>query len=391
MRRVLPPVGRVIKKPKLNWQLTGDIPELEIDGIEPVLYESGTQALAAALIAAKAQKKVPDPEVIIPAYGCPALISAALYAGITPVLVDLKVDSPFFDVEAMKLNIKDNTVAVLAAHFLGMSEDVRNLATLLDRDIFLIEDSAQYFKNDITKSVWHGDFVILSFGRGKPVSILRGGAVLCRSSEIKLSLPGRKQIGSLTSCRLQQLLLNIKIAIYNIFLSPGYYGIMQKLPFLHLGRTQFSKLEKVSRFPTCLSHYISRNMESDNKEILIRQKWISSILKEIGSPEIQSLPEKVGSPSDTPLLRYPLLVSNVELRNKLFQALEAEGLGSSVMYSNIITDVPGVSDLDLRIGKGGNKNAMDFADKLITLPCHQGVKKDDVLRMKEIMIRCLSV
>ena len=44
----------------------------------------------------------------------------------------------------------------------------------------LIEDSAQAFPRDGGGDFWQGDLVVLSFGRGKPVSLLGGGAVLYR-------------------------------------------------------------------------------------------------------------------------------------------------------------------------------------------------------------------
>ncbi|RKZ65668.1 MAG: hypothetical protein DRQ44_07780, partial [Gammaproteobacteria bacterium] len=68
-------------------------------------YASGTAALAAALVAvlAKSQKsfKSGQAEILLPAYGCPDLISAAVFAGVKPVLVDLEADRPWLDLPSL--------------------------------------------------------------------------------------------------------------------------------------------------------------------------------------------------------------------------------------------------------------------------------------------------
>ena len=60
-------------------------------------YQSGTAALAAAISAAKLLKNKNYPEVILPAYACPDLVSAAVFAGVKPVLVDLEAERPWLD------------------------------------------------------------------------------------------------------------------------------------------------------------------------------------------------------------------------------------------------------------------------------------------------------
>src|SRR5262245_23054839 len=55
------------------------------------LYGSGTEALAAALCEARRLARTPPgvrPEAVLPAYGCPDLVSACVFAGVHPRLVD---------------------------------------------------------------------------------------------------------------------------------------------------------------------------------------------------------------------------------------------------------------------------------------------------------------
>ena len=90
----------------------------------PVFYQSGTASLAAAIGAAIRNKPTEKPEVILPAYGCPDLVSAAVFAGAKPVLVDLENDRPWMNLEQLSASINSNTVAVVAVDLLGIPERI---------------------------------------------------------------------------------------------------------------------------------------------------------------------------------------------------------------------------------------------------------------------------
>jgi len=88
-------------------------------------YNSGTAALASAVLAAVRRKKeIHTPEVLIPAYACPDLVSAVVYAGARPVLVDFREDQPRMALEKIAEKITVNSVAVIAVNFLGIPEDL---------------------------------------------------------------------------------------------------------------------------------------------------------------------------------------------------------------------------------------------------------------------------
>ncbi|MEO1172677.1 MAG: DegT/DnrJ/EryC1/StrS family aminotransferase, partial [Myxococcota bacterium] len=84
-------------------------------------YSSGTSALAAAV-----QLAVKDgpahPEVLIPAYGCPALVAAVEHAGARPRLVDLEADRPWMSLDALRAAHSPRVAAVVAVPFLGIPE-----------------------------------------------------------------------------------------------------------------------------------------------------------------------------------------------------------------------------------------------------------------------------
>ena len=105
-------------------------------------YQSGTAALAASIMAAIRRGGVTNPEVLLPAYGCPDLVSAAVHAGARPVLVDLEADRPWMDLEQVATGITQQTVAVIAAILLTVLLGTVGLSRL---PIQMIPDAQEPF------------------------------------------------------------------------------------------------------------------------------------------------------------------------------------------------------------------------------------------------------
>jgi dTDP-4-amino-4,6-dideoxygalactose transaminase len=105
---------------------------------------SGTAALAVAIKQARVERNIKQPEVILPAYGCPDLVAACVAAEVKPILVDLEASRPWMNLNFLANAINSNTIAIVAVTFLGIRERLADLHALIDkRDIALIEDSAQ--------------------------------------------------------------------------------------------------------------------------------------------------------------------------------------------------------------------------------------------------------
>ncbi len=176
----LRPVGSPVPKPQAIDSLL-----LPWDEHYKALYSgSGTEALSLAVKAAIAMKARSErPEVIIPAYGCPDLVAAIVSQDAQPVLVDFAPDKPVLDEEGVRQALTQRTVAIIGVNFLGACARLKELSRICaDNDLVLIEDSAQRFP---PSSCSHGlaDFVVLSFGRGKQINLMGGGAMLFRQTE----------------------------------------------------------------------------------------------------------------------------------------------------------------------------------------------------------------
>lgn len=379
--RELRPVGETI-----GMRVHGRNPESVFRRFFPdpvVFYQSGTAALAAALMACKKARPIDRPEVLLPAYACPDLLSAVDYAGLHPVLVDFEADRPWMSIADMKAKINGNTVAMVAVNFLGIPERITEIRRILDKDrVFLIEDRAQSLPMHI-KEGSSGDLVVLSFGKGKPVTLLHGGAVLIRHPALvgRVMRPRRQN----PVPALQTVRQCLKIAAYNLLIHPRCYWTLKYLPMLHLGETRYKPLSAIepmsSAAAAILEHNVRNYYRREDRTGSIRKMLIS--FRSGGG--VIDLPEVCGC-GNARLLRYPLLLASRAQRDRCLRQLKVKGLGASVMYPGILPSIEGVG-----LPQAGDyPNADGFAARLLTLPLHSDVTIDAVNEIGTVLRQCLQ-
>lgn len=378
----LPPAGNAIVVAGNSTVL----PQIERDWVPFSVrwYGSGTSALAAAVSAAVARKRVRSPEVIVPAYACPDVVSAVLFAGATPVLVDFVPHRPWLDVEACRRRVNQNTVALIAINFLGIPERVQSLRTVTAAcDAVLIEDCAQALPigTEATAALG-GDLVVLSFGRGKPVSLLGGGAVLSRV-ELSRLLPTADPSGAGLRARAQ---FRLRAMTYNVLRRPRLYWLLNALPFSGLGKTVFKPLPALAPAQSSIESLganIDRYRSIPNPVHELRLG-----LREVPPSRALDLAAACAVPDSTRLLRFPLLVEPAACA-RVDDALRRAGLGSSRLYQVSLPMVVGIPEA-VRT-QGDFPNAREFAASLLTLPTHAQVKQRDIDRMAAILRRELNI
>ena len=375
----LPPVGSPIVLD--SSKVLADVPVFS--SYQTQFYASGTAALAAALLAVVAKSKKSatpgEAEILLPAYGCPDLISAALFAGVKPVLVDLQADRPWLDLPSLSSAINKNTIAIVAVNLFGISERWPQLRALADQhQLALIEDSAQYFPGD-DQIDWQGDLVVLSFGRGKPVSLLGGGAVLCKNEAFYNYLP---VIPAAPAGWLQRVLFSLKSSLYNVMIAPRFYWILTALPFLQLGETRYYPLQSIEAMDDIRARVLAGNINRYQSDAgaVARHERISSMLDTMDM--VNNLPKTCDSQANHRLLRYPLLVE-VEIRDRLYNRLNKAGFGVSILYP---TDLAKIAGLEF-LAESGQRfpNAEVFAARLLTLPTHADFSEKDIKEINAIL------
>ncbi|MEO0812794.1 MAG: DegT/DnrJ/EryC1/StrS family aminotransferase, partial [Myxococcota bacterium] len=293
------------------------------------------------------------PEVLLPAYGCPALVAASLNAGATPVVVDTQWERPWQELGAVSDALNENTVALVAVNLLGIPERLGELRARIGERV-LIEDSAQALPSPGER----GDLTVLSFGRGKPLSVLGGGAVLSYSEEFS---PESLPVNHSSALRYR-----LKISAYNVLAHPLAYGMLTRLPGLRIGETRFEALEELEGMSQAAVERLAPNLERFNA-----RAWRSAHRRLAdavrAAPGVLDLAECCGSPDR--MLRYPILARDGEHAIRLRRTLRA--LGATGFYEVALPDVKGVDDR-VRVA-GSVENARNFAARLVTLPTHEDV------------------
>jgi dTDP-4-amino-4,6-dideoxygalactose transaminase len=339
---------------------------------------SGTQALSAAIRLAigRSNLKGSEPEVILPAYGCPDLVAAVVAQGAKPVLVDLLPDGPFMDTEKLSQAFSGATVAVIGAGFLGVPEQLSKLADLCrERDVWLIEDSAQCFPPDCAREPI-ADCAVLSFGRGKPINLMGGGTLLVRGDH---NSAAADLLGNLPE---EQLKVDWKWKarrrLFNFLLGRFGYGLLRRIPFLGLGTTVYKPLAGLYRMRLPAGLLEAGILEAkvrpviapkyDQKLEFLRQRGWSLFMD-------SRLADAHGD--GQVVLRYGLLAPDRKTRDNAIEALNRSGIGANAFYGQALSHIEGLSDL-LHGSAGAFPNAVFFADRLVTLPSHEDVTDQDV-------------
>jgi dTDP-4-amino-4,6-dideoxygalactose transaminase len=367
----LPPVGN-----RVSTEVRLPLPEFR--GYRPIWLASGTAALALSLLHAKLQhQQITRPEVIIPAYGCPDLVAAGVYAGVTPVLADVGHDDPALNPESLAQALSENTIAIIAVSFLGIRERIDHLRALLPSGVAVIEDNAQWFPES-SESI-QGDYAITSFGRGKPASTLGGGLLLVRDDLplfpewlYRNVSPARDTFTDWASHR-------GKVTLYNVLRQPVLYYWLNRLPFVTLGETRYKELDGIRGMPASCKSLVASNAAFHLGFDRWREKEYQNRLGDFAGIKCLSSHHEERSGR---LLRFPVLCGSRAERDALLEDLKSRGLGASAMYRDALPAIPGVRErIKLRASVGG---AETFAQRLLTLPLHSGVTQRHIASMAEV-------
>ena len=126
-------------------------------------------------------------EVIVPSISFPAIASAVLEAGLTPVIVDVDPLNGNISLDAVKESLNSETIAVFITHYGGIPVDVDELRKILGPNIFILEDAACAFGTFTNGRPCGtlGDFGCWSFDAMKMLVAGEGGA--CYFSDKVLS------------------------------------------------------------------------------------------------------------------------------------------------------------------------------------------------------------
>lgn len=343
------------------------------------LYASGTAALARAIASCASRSSVKTPEVIIPAYGCPDLVAACVAARVYPRLVDVAQALWAYDPGALESSLSPATVAIVAVNLLGLGDGSAELIHLCNsRQIPLIQDSAQYLPRESTS--WPGEYVVLSFGRGKPLNLLHGGALISRSASAgSLSVPPIRY-----NTRARLLSSRAAAIAFNTLTHPMIYGTLSALPGTGLGDVIYKPLSGAALLPEHAWPRVATAFEQYRlKPSYRREIWVAALAEwsDLGVVALAA----PGAPLSAEPLRLALLAPDRAARDILVDNLGRAGLGASRFYATSLAGVTGIPDAVKR--QGPFPNASILADRLFTLPTHSLVNAATVRSTRAAVLR----
>ena len=366
-----PPVGERI--PLLG---TGRAPDLTFGGRYRVLLTgSGTQALAAALLAARARGSAERNEVLLPAYQCPDLVTATQFAGATARAIDIEDGRPWLDPSSLQAAVGKQTLAIIAPAFLGAPERLERIAAAASgTGAVVIEDSAQLFPRN-GQHQFVAPLVVLSFGRGKPASAMGGGALLYTDAY-------REGVEKLALAALEggALKYQVKCLAYNVCRTPFLYRAISRA--LGLGKARFKPLDALTTMPPAPRGRLSTIIEGLPVEPTPAQRGISAMLRQ-HADQVTDLGEEISGRHRLPLLRYPILLRDEQAAGQALRLLDEEGIGATRLYAQPLQQIQDVPPL---VG-GPWPNATAFAARLMTLPLHSGIGAPHVTRIDRALRR----
>lgn len=149
------------------------------------LYHTGRSALAAAIKAAAGNQ---SEHVIVPGLTCIAVVRAVKAAGCEPIYVDIRPETLEYDYQKLENELSrfDHSI-ILVQNTLGITWDINKIEKLAAKyHARIIEDLAHCagrFYADGREVGSVGVASALSFGKGKAIDTIEGGAVVFRDDK----------------------------------------------------------------------------------------------------------------------------------------------------------------------------------------------------------------
>ena len=180
----------------------------------------------------------PGDEVLVPSLTFVATSNSVLYAGATPVFVDIEsLDVPLMSCADAAAKCTPNTKAVIIVHYAGYMADRNAWREFADtRGLFLIEDSAHAVGAD--RTTVFGDVAIFSFYGNKNMTTAEGGMVVALDPGVLATIRQARAHGMTTSTMQR---LNGHMITYDVTML-GYNYRMDELRAA-IGLAQLGKLE----------------------------------------------------------------------------------------------------------------------------------------------------
>jgi dTDP-4-amino-4,6-dideoxygalactose transaminase len=309
-----------------------------------------------------------------------------------------------FDIDPQTLQILPEELesppsVLVLSNLYGLPDDVD---ARLVKCTLVIDDACQAMlskRKGEYVGCWPGTLGVLSFGRGKALSGLGGGAIVAASLDATVSNAICSVLKELHSLDLSPEALGAGprcyvswayALAYWMFGVPELYWIPAALPFLGLGETAADLDFSVDApCPLRLAAAVSQLKkwgDYQKKRAETARKW-NEVVADVGlsSPLVT---RDLDLDGEVVPLRYPVICHDSKQREALFSVLSKAGLGVSKSYPMPVSGFEELRSSKLTVGR--TAGAQIVADRILTLPVHGAVSDKDLVKAQRLFKRTLG-
>jgi perosamine synthetase len=340
---------------------------------------SGRAAIYIALRAIAKRSKRRD--VIIPAFICPSVARAAVKAQLNVVLCDITPDGFGIDPNALEKLLPMNPLAIIAPHLFGYPNDINIINELASKTgTIVIEDAAQAFG-----ARWNAQPVgtlasvgIFSFGMAKVLSTLGGGLIIV-NDEMLIDDVRAFFEGLPCPDRRSQAIDLSKIALLSMLSCSHHLG-----PFIYVWEKKFQRASDLCDFDPAkyspAQAAIARRLVDRFETITaIRRNNAKQIERGLTGLAGITIPQ-VSQKSSPVYLRFPVVVKDLNIREKLLKIFVRRGINVSRMYDK--KSFESVCSLASRIDRYPVTEYL--CERMVNLPTHAYLTERDISTMIDV-------
>ena len=303
-----------------------------------VAVNSGTAALQASLYAIDIK---PGDEILVPSFTFVATANSVKSVGAKPVFVDILKDNYTMDPEDLKKKITRRTKAIIPVHLYGhMAYMYEILEIAKKKNIKIIEDASQSLGSKLKgkHSGTFSDLGCFSLYGGKIITSGEGGAIVTNDKKLFEKLKQVRNHGLAKNNLITTLGLNLRLSELSA----------------SIAKIQMKKLPR----------------------LLSQRKKNAQILTDLLKNEDVILPEQ----RKNEIVNWYLYTIAIKNRDKALKNLNASRIGAMIYYSTPIHKTP-YYKTKLRL-----PNTEWASSHVLSLPIHPKVRKQDLVRMKKILL-----
>jgi CDP-4-dehydro-6-deoxyglucose reductase, E1 len=292
-------------------------------------------------------------EIISVAAGFPTTVNPIIQFGAIPVFIDVKIPTYNIDESLVEEAITNKTKAIMLAHTLGNPFNVKKIKEICEKyNLWLIEDSCDALgsKFDNQNVGTFGDLATLSFYPAHHITMGEGGAVFTNSKKLERIAESFRDWGR--DCYCEPGKDNTCNKRFGWQLGDLPFGYDHKYTYSHLGYNM-----KITDMQAACGLAQLESLEKFIKKRKENFDFLCKNLKDLEEFLILPEPEKNSEPS---WFGFPLSLkkNNQYNRNDLIKYLDANKIGTRLLFSGNLTKQPYMKNINFKVH--GNLTNTDF-------------------------------